>query len=137
MKMAGDTPHPRPLSQWERGDRDPSRGRGEGLFSELRSEAISRPEIASSSASGGLLAVTGEKLFAHPLRGKSRVPLILYFHYHFYLDARAVGARALFQPHRGPGMAAPFAVEIAQKVGGAIGHSGMVTEPGNRVDHAQ
>ena len=40
VKMAGDTPHPRPLSHWERGDRDLIRGRGEGLFSE---QGVKRP----------------------------------------------------------------------------------------------
>ena len=36
MKVASDTPHLRPLSHWERGGQDLSRGRGEGLFSEQR-----------------------------------------------------------------------------------------------------
>ena len=52
--------------------------------------------------------------------------LVLDLQDHLNLNAGAVGQRC--QAHRGSGMGAGLAVELAQKVSGAVRHQGVLAE---------
>jgi len=61
--------------------------------------------------------------------------LVLDLQDHLNLNTGAVGQRC--HAHCGPGMGAGIAIELAQKVGGAVSHQGLLAEIRGGVDHAQ